>query len=118
MFRLPELEDIAYGNLQWIAGLNAGITKENLKASVVYTEDVPEGVALPSSMICGVGNRWSGTWFQTRGVICNGFSTGEQFKMDVFANRENDGPFSFTDEDWIPHSSGWLTGLMKFKTTI
>jgi hypothetical protein len=110
----PKLKNIAYGNLQWLAGLNAGITKENVKlGGVVYSIDLPEGAALPASMICNIGKRWAGTWFQTRGVICNGFSTGEQFKYDVEPKKQNDGPFSFTDEDWIPHSAGWLTGLMR-----
>ncbi|MFW5822279.1 MAG: hypothetical protein ACOCU7_02720 [Tangfeifania sp.] len=110
----PKLKNIAYGNLQWLAGLNAGITKENVKEGcVVFSTDVPEGAALPASMICHIGSRWAGTWFQTRGVICNGFSTGKQFVYDVPPKKENDGPFSFTDEDWIPHSAGWLTGLMR-----
>jgi hypothetical protein len=114
IFNEPKLKEIAYGNLQWLAGLNAGISRENLKLGcVVFSTDVPEGAALPASMMCGVGNRWAGTWFQTRGVICNGFSTGEQFKYDVEPKKINDGPFSLTDEDWIPHSAGWLTGLMR-----
>ncbi len=109
----PVLRDIAYGNLQWLAGLNAGITTDNLKACVIFSTDVPEGAALPASMMCGVGTRRAGTWFGTRGVICNGFSTGEQFRMDTDPTRANDGPFSFTDEDWIPHSAAWLTGLVR-----
>ncbi len=112
----PKLKNIAYGNLQWLAGLNGGITSENVKQGcVVFSTDIPEGAALPASMICNIGNRWAGTWFQTRGVICNGFSTGKQFVYDVSPKNENDGPFSLTDEDWIPHSAGWLTGLMRLK---
>ncbi|MBK9390116.1 MAG: hypothetical protein IPN68_07965 [Bacteroidetes bacterium] len=113
MFNEPILKEIAYGNLQWLAGLNGGITKDNLKASVVFSTDVPEGAALPASMMCGVGKRWAGTWFQTRGVICNGFSTGKQFVYDTEPKKVNDGPFSLTDEDWIPHSAAWLTGLVR-----
>lgn len=110
----PKLKHIAYGNLQWLVGLNAGITRENMEQGcVVYSTDLPEGAALPVSMICHIGERWAGTWFQTRGVICNGFSTGKQFVYDVAPKKENDGPFSLTDEDWIPHSAGWLTGLMR-----
>jgi hypothetical protein len=109
----PKLKNIAYGNLQWIAGLNSGVTKESLIGSVVYSADIPGHVAVPSSMMFGVGNHWAGTFFGTRGVICNGFSTGEQFKHDVAPKRENDGPFSFTDEDWIPHSAAWLTALVR-----
>ena len=107
------LKDIAIANLQWIAGLNAGITTENVKQSIVYTTDVPEGLALPASMICGIGERWAGTWFNTRGVICNGFSVGEQFKINIKPTKENDGPTAFTDEDWIPHSAAWITGLTR-----
>ena len=113
MFKEPKLKNIAYGNLQWLAGLNAGITRENLKACVIFSEDIPKDIALPASMMCGVGNRWAGTWFQTRGVICNGFSTGKQFEYDTEPKKANDGPFSFTDEDWIPHSAAWLTGLTR-----
>ncbi len=109
----PKLKRIAYGNLQWLAGLNSGITKESLKGSVIYSADIPAHVAMPASMMFGVGNRWAGTWFGTRGVICNGFSTGEQFKHDVTPKQENDGPFSFTDEDWIPHSASWLSAIVR-----
>ena len=114
LFEDPKLREIAYANLQWLAGLNAGITKTNLEqGSVIFSTDIPEGIALPASMICHIGKRWAGTWFQTRGVICNGFSTGEQFKYDVEPKKQNDGPFSLTDEDWIPHSAGWLTWLLR-----
>ena len=115
---IKELKDVAAGNLQWIAGLNAGITTESIATgSVIYTTEVPDGVALPASMICRVGRRWAGTWFQTKGVVCNGFSVGEQFKLETFPKREIDAPSSFTDEDWIPHSAGFLTGLMAWKDT-
>lgn len=112
----PKLKKIAYGNLQWLAGLNAGITAENVKQGcVIFSTDIPAGAALPASMICHIGEQWAGTWFQTRGVICNGFSTGKQFVYDVPPKKENDGPLSLTDEDWIPHSAAWLTGLMRLK---
>jgi hypothetical protein len=117
LFNEPRLKNIAYGNLQWLAGLNGGITKENLEACVIYSTDIPEGLALPVSMMCGVGKRWAGTWFQTRGVICNGFSTGKQFVYDTEPIKANDGPFSLTDEDWIPHSASWLTGLIRMIST-
>lgn len=110
LFNEPKLKEIAYGNLQWLAGLNSGITRKNLVLGcVVFSTDVPEGASLPASMMCGVGNRWAGTWFQTRGVICNGFSTGKQFVYDTEPKKTNDGPHSLTDEDWIPHSAAWLT---------
>lgn len=113
LFHEQKLKDIAYGNLQWLAGLNGGITRENLKACMVFSTDIPSGTALPASMMCGVGKRWAGSWFATRGVICNGFSTGKQFAYDTEPKQLNDGPFSLTDEDWIPHSAAWLTGLIR-----
>jgi hypothetical protein len=110
----PELLDIAYGNLQWIAGLNAGLTRPAMETGcVVYRTDIEPDHALPVSMIHGIGSRTAGTWFGTRGVICNGFSAGEQFKFDVPPTPANDRPSSFTDEDWIPHSAGWLSGLTR-----
>ena len=110
------LRDIAMGNLQWVAGLNAGVTRESIaEGCVVYREEIPAGVALPASMICRVGNRWAGTWFQTKGVVCNGFSVGPQFELEIFPTAENDAPSSFTDEDWIPHSAGFLTGVMQYR---
>ncbi len=119
LFNEPKLKEIAYGNLQWLAGLNGGITRENVKEGcVIFSTDIPEGAALPASMMCGVGNRWAGTWFQTRGVICNGFSTGKQFVYDSAPIRKNDSPNSLTDEDWIPHSAGWLTGMMRLEKVL
>jgi len=70
----PILEKIAYGNLQWLMGLNGGITRGTLKARHIQHGNTRRS-ALPASLMCGVGNRWAGTWFQTRGVICNGFHT-------------------------------------------
>jgi len=114
LFNEPKLKEIAYGNLQWLSGLNAGITAENVKEGcVIFSTDIPQGMALPASMICQIGKRWAGTWFQTRGVICNGFSTGKQFVYDTAPLKANDGPNSLTDEDWIPHSAAWLTGLVR-----
>ncbi len=110
----PALREIAYGNLQWVAGLNAGLTRQAIETGcTIFRDDVPEGVAVPVSMIHRVGNRTAGTWFGTRGVVCNGFATGVQFRFDVEVSAANDGPHSFTDEDWIPHSAGWLSGLAR-----
>lgn len=108
-----QLCDIAYSNLLWIAGLNSGLTTDMLNSSVVYNIDIEENEVLLASMICGIGNRWMGTWFQTRGVVCNGISTGKQFVYDVEAKKENDKPESLSDEDWIPHSAAWISGLIR-----
>lgn len=105
--------EIAAGNLQWIAGLNAGLTSASLSASHMFSTDVPPEVALPVSMICGVGRRTAGPWLNIRGSICNGFSTGDQFVYDVSATHANDGPRTFTDEDWITHAGGWLSAIAR-----
>lgn len=106
--------EIAYSNLQWICGLNTGITKENIKLGcVVFDIDIPDGVALPASMINGVGNRCAGNWTNIRGSICNGFGTGRQFEYDVPPKKEFDSPDALHDEDWITHNGGFLMGLSR-----
>lgn len=107
--------DIAYGNLQWIAGLNAGITREAIQTGcTISTTDVPEGVALAASMIHGVGRRTVGCWTNIRGSICNGFGTGQQFVYDVPARVSQDAPSALHDEDWITHNGGYLMGLARW----
>jgi hypothetical protein len=110
----PVLVGLAYGNLQWVAGLNAGLTREAVSTgSLVFRTDLPADRAVPASMICGVGRRVAGGWFATRGVVANGFATGKQFHIDTEARVENDGPHAYTDEDWIPHSAGFLSGVCR-----
>ncbi len=104
---------VAAGNLQWIAGLNAGLTREALGSTYMFSMDVPPNVALPVSMINGVGGRDAGTWLNIRGSICNGFGTGEQFVWDIEPRRAHDGPHAFTDEDWITHAGAWLMALAR-----
>ncbi|MCJ8329056.1 MAG: hypothetical protein HRT89_11165 [Lentisphaeria bacterium] len=106
-----ELIQIATGNLQWIAGLNSGVTKDSLEACMVYSIDIDDDIALPASQIHGIGNRSCGCWLNLKGAITNGFCTGQQFAWDVEQTRDNDGPFTLTDEDWITHSGGWFSGL-------
>uniref|UniRef100_A0A7C4PME7 Uncharacterized protein n=1 Tax=Anaerolinea thermolimosa TaxID=229919 RepID=A0A7C4PME7_9CHLR len=103
--------EVAVGNLQWIAGLHAGITRESLAGCQFWHEDIPEGQALPYSQIYGVGERWVGNWTGIPGTIPNGFSTNPQFQLVVPPTRENDGPWLYTDEDWIPHAAGWISAL-------
>jgi hypothetical protein len=115
----PELVELAYGNLQWIAGLNAGITRDAIATGcVVYRTDLPADRALPASMICGVGQRVAGGWFNTRGTVTSGFATGKQFRIDTDAKVENDAPSSFTDEDWIPNSAGFLSGVCRLTESL
>lgn len=113
LFASEELRQLAHGNLQWIAGLNAGLTRENLPAAHMYSVDLPAGAAVPVSMINGIGARSAGCWLNIRGAICNGFGTGDQFHWDVPPTREHDGPHAFTDEDWITHAGAWLSAVAR-----
>ncbi|MDQ8205592.1 hypothetical protein [Pelagicoccus sp. SDUM812003] len=113
LFNDDAFRAIADANLQWIAGLNAGLTSNALASCILFQADVPESKAVPVSMIQGIGSRTAGSWLNVRGSICNGFSVGEQFSWDVPATSEDDGPHRFTDEDWITHAGGWLMGVAR-----
>jgi hypothetical protein len=97
--------------LDWISGLNCGLTAASLYGSEMFDCDIPEGIALPVSMIHGMGHRSAGSWRTIRGSICNGFSRGRQFQFDVEPRLEEDHPDSFTDEDWITHAGAWIGAL-------
>jgi len=111
MFGDRAFREIATGNLQWIAGLHAGITKESLAGSLFWKADIPEGVALPYSQIQGAGHRQTGNWSGIVGSIPNGFSVNPQFELKVKPSAEADAPLLYTDEDWIPHGAGWVSAL-------
>lgn len=111
----PRFRQIAVGNLQWIAGLNAGITREALAGCVKWTADIPEGQAVPYSQIWGVGKRFAGGWLGIEGTICNGFDANPQFQFVVPPTAANDAPRLFTDEDWIPHAAGWISALARLR---
>lgn len=106
-----ELRAIAVANLQWIAGLNAGLTRDSFGSCLKYREEVPEGQALPVSMIVGLGLHQAGAWTAIPGTIMNGFSNNPQFQHANVPREYTDGPWFFTDEDWIPHTGGYLAGL-------
>ena len=109
----PALAEIATANVQWLAGLNAGVTAEALTACHQFSADLPAGVALPASMVFGVGRRCAGGWTNMRGSVCNGFAIGDQFQFDVPVSAGTDGPHQLTDEDWIPHGAGLLSALAR-----
>lgn len=115
---LKEFLDIAVGNIQWICGLNAGITAEAMEGSLVWRETIPAGTALPMSQIVGVGRRSVGGWAGIPGTIVNGFATNPQFTLQVPPTRANDGPWLFTDEDWIPHAGGFLSAVAVLRNHI
>ncbi|MBD3240175.1 MAG: hypothetical protein GF331_06280 [Chitinivibrionales bacterium] len=109
----PLMRDIAVANLQWIAGLHAGITTESLAGCERWSDTIPAGVAVPYSMIYGIGERSAGTWTNIRGTLCNGFDVDQQFKFVVPPSADTDGPHMFTDEDWISHNGAWLQALVR-----
>ena len=97
-----DFEKIATGNLQWIAGLNTGIEENNRYIS--------------KSMIYGIGDEYAGSWTKIPGAVCNGFEADEQFVITE-PKSDTDGPWVFTDEDWITHSGGWLSAISRLKLT-
>lgn len=106
-----EFRQIAVGNIQWIAGLNAGITRESFKGCLFWKDVVADGVAEPYSQIVGIGRKSVGCWTDIKGTIPNGFNVNPQFQLAIPPLRENDGPWLYTDEDWIPHAAGWVMAL-------
>ena len=109
------LRRIVVGNLQWICGLHAGITRRSFEGCLSWKEEIPDGEAVPYSQIYGVGRRWTGNWTGIRGTIPNGFSVNPQFQLVVPPSKEADEPLRYTDEDWIPHAAGYLSGLVALR---
>lgn len=114
--RDPAFLAVAEGNLQWIAGLNGGLRQDQTCACHLSSPEAPEDHFVPVSMIHGIGRRTAGSWLNLRGAICNGFATGDQFVWDTAVDAASDGPRSFTDEDWITHAGGWLSGVARLSS--
>jgi len=111
------MRKIVVGNVQWLCGLNAGITRESFGGCLVWKEEIPEGEAVPYSQICGIGRRSVGNWTGIVGTIPNGFNVNPQFKFEIPASKEADEPRLYTDEDWIPHGAGFLAGVSAIRST-
>ena len=109
--RARTLRNIVIGNLQWICGLNAGITKRSIDGCMFWREEVPDREAIAYSQISGIGSRWTGNWTGIRGTIPNGFDVNPQFELVVEPKKEIDEPLLYTDEDWIPHGAAFVAGL-------
>lgn len=108
----PAFRPIAVGNLQWVAGLNAGLTEEAFEGSVMWREPLPAGEAVPYSFIHGIGRNSVKTWSRIPGSIGSGLCTNRQFQMEVEPTVANDIPRRYSDEDWIPHAGGFVSGLV------
>ena len=106
-----QFRQIAVGNMQWIAGLNSGFTSESFEGCVMWRDEIEPGTAVSYSQIHGIGNRSVQAWTKIPGAIGNGMCTNIQFQMKVEPTKENDGPWRYSDEDWIPHAGGWVSGL-------
>jgi hypothetical protein len=91
-----ELQQIADDNMQWVGGLNSGTMLNGKRQSI--------------SMIDAVGTHYIPTWSGIDGSIANGLSSTPQFTMEA-PEALMDKPVTFTHEDWIVHSGGWLSGL-------
>lgn len=106
---------IATGNLQWLAGLNAGVSLESFQGCQFWREEIPENEVRCYSQFHGIGKQWSQSWSKIIGSIPNGFDTNLQFRLEVEPTKQNDTPRYYTDEDWIPHAGGFLSGLAQLR---
>ena len=90
-----EFGEIADGCIQWIAGLNVGVTKGSFESTLKYKMELDEDAAVPVSQIYGIGKRYAKCWTDIEGTVMNGFSANPQFKLEVAPTLENDYPHSF-----------------------
>ncbi len=112
----PAFLEIAVGNLQWIAGLNSGLTADMLApSSHMYRPEIASGTLVPISMIYGLGRQSGGSWTHLRGAICDGFSISEQFTFNTRAARATDGPWQFCDEDRIIPIGAWASAMARLR---
>lgn len=100
-FEDPAFEAIACRNMQWVAGLNAGIETDPGRYEAV-------------SWINGIGRRYVRSWTDIAGSISNGFCANPQFKLHHLDDSE-DRPAYVNTEDWIVHNGGWLSGLSQIE---
>lgn len=117
---LPALADdlrtCALANLQWIAGLNSGLSADMMSRHLgcsVYHRTMPADSALPVSMIRGIGQDWAGSWLAIDGSICNGFCADRQFAFPQAPRAATDAPCALSDEDWITHAGAWLSATAR-----
>lgn len=113
----PIFREITVANLQWIAGLNAGLTGGMFRSTVRWVPEMPADVAEPYSMIDGIGHQCTPAWSHIPGSILNGFSANPQFRLVTPTDRAHDRPTHFTDEDWIPHGAAWVAALAAYRQT-
>ena len=115
----------ANAQLQWIAGLNVGLPR--------HAEDQACGRVFPTSMIFGLGHRFTGGWMGIHGAIGNGFAAGREFHVTGLDYGDRPDFAIWTDwqilpgttpeglpphkacEEWIVHSGGWLSAISRWQ---
>lgn len=103
LFKEPVFHDLAVANVQWVAGLNCGWSKER------------GGPILAYSMVEGIGHRsWKG-WSGIKGSTINGFSASPQFKIHA-VDAAKDQPAFFDNEDYIAHSLPLLSACARLES--
>ena len=101
IFEDPDFEVIAEKNMQWIAGLNAGVEK---------SPGIYEGI----SMIYSIGTNYITPWTRIPGSISSGFCANRQFRLKHL-DELSDEPKFLTLEDWILYDGTWLSGLSEME---
>jgi hypothetical protein len=101
----PRLRELAVANLQWVAGLNAGVP-----------DSESAGRYVPVSMITGVGREHRGGWTGIPGTICNGFAATPQFTVEP-PRAETDVPAHLHDEGYIAHSLPFVAALGRLRAS-
>ena len=110
-----EFGEIATGSLQWIAGLNVGVTKGSFESTLKFKMELDEDTVISISQIFGIGKKYARCWSDIEGTVMNGFSANPQFRLTVEPTKENDYPTNFTDEDWVPHGAAYAAALANMR---
>lgn len=104
---------IAIGNIQWVAGLNAGLKTGQLDHCTKWRKDdgLRDDTWKSYSQIEGIGSRAVRCWSDIKGSVANGFSVNQQFRLSIEPRKCTDEPLNYCDEDWVPHAGGWISAL-------
>jgi len=80
-----EFRKIAVGSLQWIAGLNVGVTKESFESTLKFKMDLDENTVIPISQIYGIGKKYA-TYLTERHLLVH-WQTSDC--KDISANQSS-----------------------------
>ena len=110
-----EFRKISVGCIQWIAGLNVGVTKNSFESTLKFKMALDDETVIAISQIFGIGKRYAKCWSDIKGTVMNGFSANPQFRLVIEPTLENDYPTNFTDEDWVPHGAAYVGALANLR---